>query len=666
MENASRLNSCIIYDRDFLYDYFAFKLLERSYLFKINGKTVERPQHMLMRVAVGIHGEDIDSAIETYNHMSEGYFIHSSPTLLSAATPNPYFPSTYSITMPDDSLEGIYNCITKCSKISKTTGRISVNIQNIRAKGTEIAGTNGISNGLVPMLRVFNNAAWLVPQNENQPSNQAIFLEPWHNDILDFLNLKRTSGKEEYRARDLQYALWVPDLFMERVKNDEIWSLMCPHQTQGLPNCWGKEFNELYKKFESEGRYIKQMPARDLWRAICVSQMETGSPYILYKDACNRKSNQQNLGTIRSSSLSTEVIEYSSSDEIGVCIMASIALNSFVNPARNYFDLVKLKEVTKLVTKNLNKTIDVSSYPLPEAKNSNLKHRPIGIGVQGLADTFLLMRMPYDSKEARSLNIDIFETIYYAALEASSEIAEKDGPYSSYEGSPLSKGILQYDLWNVTPTSLLDWDSLKQRIVKHGVRNSLLVALMPTKSTAQILGAKESTEPYLSNILVQRVNSGESRMINKLLFVDLTERGLWNDAIKNEIIENNGSIQAIPGIPDDIKNIYKTAWEIPQKVIIQLAAERGPYIDQSQAMNIHIAAPNYGIMSSMHFYGWEKGLKTGMYCLRTNPTSGVVPSKMKQEKKVQKENDLKISQEEEEAALECSLQNPGACEMCSA
>ncbi|XP_044255608.1 ribonucleoside-diphosphate reductase large subunit-like [Tribolium madens] len=672
MKNASRLNSCIVYDRDFSYNYFAFKLLERSYLFKINGKTVERPQHMLMRVAVGIHGEDIDSIIETYNYMSEGYFIHSSATLLSAATPNPYLPSTYSIAMPADSLEGIYDCITKCVITSNTIGRISVNIQNIRAKGTEIAGTNGVSNGLVPMLRVFNNASWLIPQNENQPSNQGIFLEPWHADILDFLNLKRTTGKEEYRARDLHYALWVPDLFMKRVKNDEKWSLMCPRQSQGLPDCWGEEFEKLYEKYESEGRFNKQMPARDLWRAICVSQMETGSPYILYKDTCNRKSNQQNVGTIKSSSLSTEVIQYSSSEETAVCIMASIALNMFVNPERNGYDFEKLKKVTKTLTRNLNKAIDVSSYPIPEAQISNLKHRPIGIGVQGLADTFILMRMPFDSKEARLLNVQIFETLYYAALEASTEIAEKDGPYSTYEGCPLSKGILQYDMWGVTPTNMWDWTALKERIAKHGVRNSLLVALMPTVSTAQILGNNRSSEPYLSNIYVRRVNSREFRGVNKHLLRDLTERGLWNDDLKKEIAEKNGSIQDIPGIPDDLKNIYKTVWEIPQKVIIEMAADRGAFIDQSQAMNIHIGTPNYGIMSSMHFYGWQKGLKTGMFNLRINPTSVVQNGNrskvsVRQENGVQEKSDgMKGSPEKEDAALQCSLQNPGACDMCSA
>ncbi|EFA02203.1 ribonucleoside-diphosphate reductase large subunit [Tribolium castaneum] len=669
MKNASRLNSCIVYDRDFSYNYFAFKLLERSYLFKINGKTVERPQHMLMRVAVGIHGEDIDSAIETYNYMSEGYFIHSSATLLTAGTPYPYLPSTYSIAMPDDSLEGIYECISNCIKISNTTGRISVHIQNIRAKGTEIAGTNGVSNGLVPMLRVFNNSAWLNRQSENQPSNQAIFLEPWHADILDFLNLKRTTGKDEYRARDLQYALWVPDLFMHRVKNDEKWSLMCPHQAQGLPNCWGQEFEKLYEKYESEGRFVKQIPARDVWRAICVSQMETGSPYILYKDACNKKSNQQNLGTIKSSSLSTESIQYSSSDEIAACITASVALNMFVNPERNGYDFEKLKQVVKTLTKNLNKAIDVSAYPSPEARTSNLRHRPIGIGVQGLADTFILLRMPFESPEARSLNVQIFETLYYAALEASSEIAERDGPYSTYDGSPLSQGRLQYDMWGVEPTKLWDWVALKQRIAKHGVRNSLLVALIPTISTAQILGNNQSIEPYLSNVQVRRVNSSEFRDVNQHLLKDLTERGLWTSDLKQEVIERNGSVQNIAGIPDDLKCIYKTVWEIPQKIVIEMAADRGAFIDQSQAMNVHIGAPSYAVMSSMHFYGWQKGLKTGMYNLRTNPVSVVQNGNRSKVSVVQengeKSDDMKKSPEED-AALQCSLQNPGACEMCSA
>jgi ribonucleoside-diphosphate reductase subunit M1 len=678
MKNADRLNSCIIYDRDFSYNYFGFKTLERSYLLKINGKIAERPQHMLMRVAVGIHGEDIDSAIETYNYMSEKYFTHASPTLFSAATPRPQLSSCFLVTMPEDNLNGIYKCLTQCAMISKTAGGLGVSIHNIRAKGTELSGTNKVSQGIVPMLRMFNNSARYVDQGGNKrPGACAIYLEPWHADIMDFLNLKKNTGKEELRARDLFYALWTPDLFMNRVKNDENWSLMCPHQSPGLSDCWGEEFEKLYKKYEAEGRYVKQLPARDVWRAIYASQVETGTPYMLYKDACNRKSNQQNLGTIKSSNLCTEIVEYTSPDEIAVCNLASIAVNMFVSPERNSYDFDKLKEITKTVTRNLNKIIDINYYPLPEARNSNLRHRPIGIGVQGLADAFILMRMPFDSKEAHLLNKQIFETLYYGALEASSEIAERDGPYSTYEGSPVSKGILQYDMWGVTPTNLWNWADLKQRIAKHGVRNSLLLAPMPTASTAQILGNNESTEPYTSNIYVRRVLSGEFQIVNQHLLKDLTDRGLWNETMKNQIIANYGSIQNVPGIPDDLKSIYKTVWEISQKVIIDMAADRGAFIDQSQSMNIHLAAPNYGVMSSMHFYGWEKGLKTGMYYLRTKPAANPIQFTVDKTKLMTREEngingDAKEkvngtrTPEEEEAALVCSLQNPGACEMCSA
>jgi ribonucleoside-diphosphate reductase subunit M1 len=679
MKNADRLNSCIIYDRDFSYNYFGFKTLERSYLLKINGKIAERPQHMLMRVAVGIHGEDIDSAIETYNYMSEKYFTHASPTLFSAATPRPQLSSCFLVTMPEDNLNGIYKCLTQCAMISKTAGGLGVSIHNIRAKGTELSGTNKVSQGIVPMLRMFNNSARYVDQGGNKrPGACAIYLEPWHADIMDFLNLKKNTGKEELRARDLFYALWTPDLFMNRVKNDENWSLMCPHQSPGLSDCWGEEFEKLYKKYEAEGRYVKQLPARDVWRAIYASQVETGTPYMLYKDACNRKSNQQNLGTIKSSNLCTEIVEYTSPDEIAVCNLASIAVNMFVSPERNSYDFDKLKEITKTVTRNLNKIIDINYYPLPEARNSNLRHRPIGIGVQGLADAFILMRMPFDSKEAHLLNKQIFETLYYGALEASSEIAERDGPYSTYEGSPVSKGILQYDMWGVTPTNLWNWADLKQRIAKHGVRNSLLLAPMPTASTAQILGNNESTEPYTSNIYVRRVLSGEFQIVNQHLLKDLTDRGLWNETMKNQIIANYGSIQNVPGIPDDLKSIYKTVWEISQKVIIDMAADRGAFIDQSQSMNIHLAAPNYGVMSSMHFYGWEKGLKTGMYYLRTKPAANPIQFTVDKTKLMTREengingdakenvNGTTRTPEEEEAALVCSLQNPGACEMCSA
>lgn len=689
MKNADRLNSCIIYDRDFSYNYFGFKTLERSYLLKVDGKIVERPQHMLMRVAVGIHGEDIDAAIETYNYLSERYFTHASPTLFAAATPRPQLSSCFLLMMPEDSIDGIYRCLTQCALISKSAGGVGVNVHNIRAKGTYIAGTNGISNGLMPMLRVFNNTARYVDQGGNKrPGAFAIYLEPWHADIFDFLNLKKNTGKDELRARDLFYALWIPDLFMKRVEEDGVWSLMCPHLCPGLSDSYGEEFEMLYTKYEAEGEFVEQVPARKVWQAIIMSQVETGTPYMLYKDACNKKSNQKNLGTIKCSNLCTEIIEYTSPDEIAVCNLASIAVNMFVKPDRKTYDFEQLKKVTKVVTKNLNKIIDVNYYPVPEARNSNMRHRPIGIGVQGLADAFILMRMPYESEEASLLNKQIFETLYYAALEASCELAEKEGPYSSYEGSPISKGILQYDMWDVAPTDLWDWAALKQKIAKHGVRNSLLVALMPTASTAQILGNNESTEPYTSNIYTRRVLSGEFQVVNHHLLKDLTERGLWDDTMKNQIIANYGSIQNIPSIPDDLKKIYKTVWEISNKVIMNLAAERAPFIDHSQSMNLHIEKPTYGILTSVHFYSWRKGLKTGMYYLRIKPAakpiqftvdkSKLIVSKPEENAETETNGSTVIEDEDEEtkkwreedekreAALVCSLKNPENCEMCGA
>lgn len=627
MRNADRLNSAIIYDRDFGYNYFGFKTLERSYLLKIHGKIVERPQHMLMRVAVGIHGEDIESAIETYNLLSERYFTHASPTLFAAATPRPQLSSCFLLSMSDDSIEGIYDTLKQCALISKSAGGIGVNVHCIRAKGTYIAGTNGISNGLVPMLRVYNNTARYVDQGGNKrPGAFAIYLEPWHGDIFEFLDLKKNTGKEEVRARDMFYALWIPDLFMKRVESNEMWSLMCPHSCPGLYDSWGEKFEELYEKYEAEGRFLRQVKAQDLWFAIIESQVETGTPYMLYKDACNRKSNQQNIGTIRCSNLCTEIVEYSSKDEVAVCNLASIAVNMFVtaNNGTKEYDFKKLKEVTKTVTKNLNKIIDVNYYPIPEAKRSNMRHRPIGIGCQGLADAFIMMRMPFESPEAQKLNQQIFETIYYGALEASCELAEKNGVYETYEGSPVSKGVLQYDMWNKTPTDLWDWAALKQKIAKHGVRNSLLLAPMPTASTAQILGNNESFEPYTSNVYNRRVLSGEFQVVNHHLIKDLTERGLWDDDMKNRIISCNGSIQSIEEIPQDIRDIYKTVWEMSVKTQIQMAADRGAFIDQSQSFNVHVAEPNYGKLTSIHFHGWKMGLKTGMYYLRTKPAANAI------------------------------------------
>ncbi|XP_049833367.1 ribonucleoside-diphosphate reductase large subunit [Schistocerca gregaria] len=675
MKNADRLNSAIIYDRDFSYNYFGFKTLERSYLLRIDGKVVERPQHMLMRVSLGIHGEDIDAAIQTYNLLSERYFTHASPTLFGAGTPRPQLSSCFLLCMKEDSIEGIYDTLKQCAMISKSAGGIGLSVHCIRAAGSYIAGTNGTSNGLVPMLRVYNNTSRYVDQGGNKrPGAFAIYLEPWHADVFEFLDLKKNTGKEEVRARDLFYALWIPDIFMRRVEANEEWSLMCPHNCPGLEDCWGEEFEKLYTKYEAEGRYVRKVRAQQLWYAIIESQVETGTPYMLYKDACNRKSNQQNLGTIKSSNLCTEIIEYTSPTEIAVCNLASIAVNMFVKPDKTY-DFDKLKEVSKIVTKNLNKIIEVNFYPVPEARTSNMRHRPIGIGVQGLADAFILMRYPFESEEAQKLNIQIFETIYYGALEASCELAETLGAYETYEGSPVSKGILQYDMWDVKPTSLWNWAALKEKIAAHGVRNSLLLAPMPTASTAQILGNNESFEPYTSNIYTRRVLSGEFQVVNQHLLRDLTDCGLWNDDMKNEIIASGGSIQNIAGIPDDLKALYKTVWEIPQKTIIKMAADRGAFIDQSQSLNIHIAEPNYGKLTSMHFYAWRMGLKTGMYYLRTKPAAQAIQftvDKSKLSRNVSTSTNghstPKVQNNSDEAynmsAMVCSLANKDECLMC--
>lgn len=670
MANADRLNSAIIYSRDFDFNYFGFKTLERSYLLKINGVVVERPQQLFMRVAVGIHGSNIDAACETYNLMSERWFTHASPTLFNAGTPRGQLSSCFLLTMKDDSIEGIFDTLKQCALISKHAGGIGLNVHCIRSQGTFIAGTNGESNGLVPMLKVYNSTAHYVDQGGNKrPGAFAIYLEPWHADVFEFLDMKKNTGKEEFRARDLFYALWVPDLFMKRVEAEADWCLMCPRKSPGLADCWGEEFEALYERYEREGRYKRKVKARDLWLAIYQAQVETGTPYIVYKDACNRKSNQQNLGTIKCSNLCTEVVEYSSPDEIAVCNLASIALNRFVNEKDRTYDFKKLKEITKVVTKNLNKVIDVSFYPLPEAERSNKRHRPIGIGVQGFADALILMRFPFESDEAKRLNIQMFETIYYGALEASCELAQVEGHYETYPGSPVSKGILQYDMWNVTPSDLWDWAALKEKIAKHGIRNSLLLAPMPTASTAQILGNNESIEAYTNNIYVRRVLSGEFQVVNPHLMRDLTERGLWSEDMKTAIVANRGSIQHIDEIPDDLKQLYKTVWEISQKTVIDMAADRGAYIDQSQSLNIHIAQPTYSKISSMHFYGWKKGLKTGMYYLRTKPAANAIQftvdkSKLKKEETVGAGGDQRQPTEAEK--LVCSLQNKDECLMCSA
>lgn len=661
-KNKDILDSTLIYDRDFNYDYFGFKTLERAYLLKLNGQVAERPQHMLMRVSVGIHKEDIKSAIETYNLMSEKWFTHATPTLFNAGTPKPQMSSCFLLTMQDDSIEGIYDTLKQCAKISQSAGGIGLSIHNVRATGSYIKGTNGTSNGIVPMLRVFNDTARYVDQGGGKRKGSfAIYLEPWHADIFDFLDLKKNHGKEEQRARDLFYAIWAPDLFMQRVEEDGQWTLMCPNECPGLYDTYGEKFNELYLQYEKEGRGRKTIKARDLWNAILESQIETGTPYLLYKDACNEKSNQKNLGTIRSSNLCTEIIEYTSKDEVAVCNLASLALPKFV--INNKFDHQKLFEVTYTVTKNLNKIIDNNYYPVEEARKSNMRHRPIGLGVQGLADAFILLRMPFDSEEARQLNKEIFETIYYAAMTASKDLAKEHGPYETYEGSPVSQGIFQYDMWGVQPTDRWEWDVLKEEVKKYGVRNSLLLAPMPTASTSQILGNNECFEPYTSNIYTRRVLSGEFIVVNKHLLRDLTKLGLWNDEMKNRIMAANGSIQNIDEIPQNLKDLYKTVWEIKQRAIIDMAADRGAYICQSQSLNLFVENANFAKLTSMHFYAWKKGLKTGMYYLRTKAARDAI--KFTVDKNAVAQPTAQQLKEQAESEIACSLDNPDACEACS-
>ena len=661
--HAATLDSNIIYDRDFSYDYFGFKTLERSYLMKIDGKIVERPQHMLMRVAVGIHGNDIEKAIETYNLLSEKWFTHATPTLFNAGTPKPQLSSCFLLTMKDDSIDGIYDTLKQTAKISQSAGGIGLSIHNVRAKGSYIKGTGGVSNGIVPMLRNFDMTARYVDQGGGKRKGSfAIYMEPWHADIFDFLDLKKNHGKEELRARDLFYALWISDLFMKRVENNEEWTLFCPNEAPGLAECYGEEFERLYEKYEKEGKGRKTVKAQDLWFEVLESQIETGTPYMLYKDAANKKSNQKNLGTIKSSNLCTEIIEYTAPDEVAVCNLASLALPKFVNEETGKYDFQALYDVTYVATKNLNKVIDVNYYPVEEAKNSNMRHRPIGLGVQGLADAFILMRMPFDSPEARKLNKDIFETIYYAAMTASKDLAKVEGPYETFKGSPVSKGIFQYDMWGVTPDSgLWDWDNLKKEVKKHGVRNSLLVAPMPTASTSQILGNNECFEPYTSNIYTRRTLSGEFIIVNKHLMKDLIELGLWNDNMKNKLIAAKGSVQAIPEIPQKIKDLYKTVWEISQKTIIEMSADRGAYICQSQSLNIHIQDPNFGKMTSMHFYAWKKGLKTGMYYLRSRAAADAIQFTVD---KASAATPTAAQLEQKAADMACSIDNPDDCEAC--
>ena len=650
MDNADKLDSTIIYNRDFGYDYFGFKTLERSYLLKLNGKIAERPQHMLMRVAVGIHLDDLDAAIETYELMSKKYFTHATPTLFNSGTPKPQMSSCFLLAMREDSIDGIYDTLKQTAKISQSAGGIGLSIHNIRATGSYIAGTNGTSNGIVPMLRVYNDTARYVDQGGGKRKGSfAIYVEPWHADIFDFLELKKNHGKEEMRARDLFYAMWIPDLFMKRVEADGEWTLMCPNECPGLFSTHSEEFEKLYTRYEDEGKGRKTIKARELWEKILESQIETGTPYMLYKDAANRKSNQQNLGTIRSSNLCTEILEYTSKDEIAVCNLASIALPMFVKNGE--FDHRELFKVTKRVTKNLNRVIDRNYYPVKEAENSNMRHRPIGLGVQGLADTFIQLRLPFTSDEAKQLNQEIFETLYYAAVTASMELAKDEGAYSTYKGSPIADGQFQHNLWGIKDEELSgrwDWGKLRNNVKKHGVRNSLLVAPMPTASTSQILGNNECFEPYTSNIYTRRVLSGEFIVVNKHLLEDLVKLGLWNENMKQELMRANGSIQHIDIIPEDIRELYKTVWELKMKDIIDMSRQRGYFIDQSQSLNLFMENANYAKLTSMHFYAWKSGLKTGMYYLRTKAAVDAIKFTLDNTKK--KEVPVSVAAEAEVAA----------------
>ena len=645
-ENRDLLDSTIIYNRDFGYDYFGFKTLERSYLLKLDGEIAERPQHMLMRVSLGIHLNDLDSAIETYELMSKKFFTHATPTLFNSGTPKPQMSSCFLLTMKDDSIDGIYDTLKQTAKISQSAGGIGLSIHTIRSTGSYIAGTNGTSNGIVPMLQVFNDTARYVDQGGGKRKGSfAIYVEPWHSDIFDFLDLKKNHGKEEMRARDLFYAMWIPDLFMKRVEQDGQWTLMCPNECPGLCDVHSEAFDKLYLDYEKKGKGRKSIKARELWEKILEAQIETGNPYMLYKDAANAKSNQQNLGTIRSSNLCTEILEYTSPDEIAVCNLASIALPMFVKDGK--FDHKELHRITKRVTKNLNRVIDRNYYPVIEAQNSNFRHRPIGLGVQGLADTFIKLRLPFTCDEAKKLNQDIFETIYHAAVTASMEEAQNDGPYETYEGSPISEGKFQHNLWGVdekTLSGLWDWDKLRKDVLKNGVRNSLLVAPMPTASTSQILGNNECFEPYTSNIYTRRVLSGEFIIVNKHLLEDLVALGLWNEGLKQEIMRANGSIQNIDGIPEDIKELYRTVWELSMKDIIDMSKHRGYFIDQSQSLNLFVEGATMAKLTSMHFYAWKSGLKTGMYYLRTKSAVDAIKftldNKTKEETPVQEKKKI--------------------------
>jgi ribonucleoside-diphosphate reductase alpha chain len=675
MANAELLDSTIIYNRDFNYDYFGFKTLERSYLLRINGQIVERPQHMLMRVSVGIHLNDIPAAIETYELMSKKFFTHATPTLFNAGTPKAQMSSCFLLTMQDDSIDGIYDTLKQTAKISQSAGGIGLSIHNVRATGSYIRGTNGTSNGIVPMLRVFNDTARYVDQGGGKRKGSfAIYIEPWHADIFDFLDLKKNHGKEEMRARDLFFAMWMNDLFMKRVQDDAQWTLMCPNECPGLYDVYGDEFDAMYHKYEAAGKGRKTIKARELWEKILESQIETGTPYMLYKDAANRKSNQKNLGTIRSSNLCTEILEYTSADEIAVCNLASISLPMFIENGE--FNHKLLFDVTKRVTRNLNKVIDRNYYPVKEAENSNMRHRPVGLGVQGLADAFILLRMPFTSDEAKKLNQEIFETIYFAAVTTSMEMAKEEGPYSTFKGSPISQGEFQYNLWGLNDGDLSgrwDWASLRKEVMEHGVRNSLLMAPMPTASTSQILGNNEAFEPYTSNIYTRRVLSGEFIVVNKHLLQDLVNLGLWNETLKQEIMRANGSIQDINGIPQDIKELYKTVWEMSMKDIIDMSRQRGYFIDQSQSLNLFMEGATFSKLTSMHFYAWQSGLKTGMYYLRTKSAVDAIKFTLNNDKKAEPiavaaevaNETAPMSEDEFKAMLERSKNaGPEDCEMC--
>ena len=655
-EHADLLDAAIIYERDYHFDFFGFKTLEKSYLLKVNGKITERPQHLFMRVALGIHKTDVEAAIETYNLMSEKWFIHATPTLFNAGTPKPQMSSCFLLSMKEDSISGIYDTLKDCAMISQSAGGIGLNIHNVRSTGSYIKGTNGTSNGIIPMLRVFNDTARYVDQGGGKRKGAfSVYLEPWHADVFEFLELRKNHGKEEMRARDLFLALWIPDLFMKRVEADGVWSLFCPNEAQNLHTTHGAEFEALYTKYEQEGKAKKTIQARELWNAVLESQIETGTPYVLYKDAANAKSNQKNLGTIRCSNLCTEIIEYSDDKETAVCNLASLSLPRFVEG--NKFNFERLVEVTKIVTRNLNKVIDGNYYPIPETKRSNTRHRPIGIGVQGLADVFMMLGLPFESEMAKLLNKNIFETIYFAAMTSSCELAQKDGAYETFKGSPLSEGKFQFDLWNVAPSDRHDWEGLRKDVMEHGVRNSLLLAPMPTASTSQILGNNECFEPYTSNIYNRRVLSGEFAVVNKHLLKDLGKLNLWNDNMKQRIIAANGSVQNIEEIPADLKEIYKTVWEIKQKTVIDMSADRGAFICQSQSLNLFVEQPNFAKLSSMHFYTWKRGLKTGMYYLRTKAAADAI--KFTVDAAV-----LNQTKDEQQAAISCSLNNPEGCEAC--